>query len=149
MNTEWTMVLRLLLAAALGGVIGFQREWTGKEAGLRTHMLICLGSALITVISMVGFPGDVPGRVAAGIVTGIGFIGAGVILHRTGGEVVGLTTAATIWAAAAIGMAAGTGKYIIAVGSCVLTLIILLIPHLHKIFKNRGVNNEDNNHGGI
>ena len=145
MVTEWTMVLRLLLAAALGGIIGFQREWTGKEAGLRTHMLICLGSALITVISIAGFPGDVPGRVAAGIVTGIGFIGAGVILHRTGGEVKGLTTAATIFAAAAIGMAAGTGKYIIAVGACVLTLLILLIPHLHQIFKNRNFGDTNGN----
>ena len=146
MNTEWTMVLRLLLAAALGGVIGFQREWTGKEAGLRTHMLICLGSALFTVLSIYAFTGSDPARIAAGIATGIGFIGAGVILHRTGGEVKGLTTAATIFATAAVGMAAGTGKYVIAVGASVLTLIILLIPHLHQVFKNKNFSGDNNNH---
>jgi len=146
MNTEWTMVLRLLLAAALGGVIGFQREWTGKEAGLRTHMLICLGSALFTVLSIYAFTGSDPARIAAGIATGIGFIGAGVILHRTGGEVKGLTTAATIFATAAVGMAAGTGKYVISVGASVLTLIILLIPHLHQVFKNKNFSDDNNNH---
>lgn len=142
MNTEVEMLLRLLLAAVLGGVIGFQREWTGKEAGLRTNMLICLGSALFTVLSVYAFPGADISRIAAGITTGIGFIGAGVILHRTGGGVVGLTSAATIWAVAGIGMAAGTGKYIIAVGACVLILLVLLIPHLKQIFKNHG-NNEN------
>ncbi len=141
MNTELEMVLRLLLAAFLGGVIGFQREWTGKEAGLRTNMLICLGSALFTVLSVYAFPGSDPSRIAAGIASGIGFIGAGVILHRTGGSVVGLTSAATIWAVAAIGMAAGSGKYIIAVGACILTLIVLLLPHLHRVFRSR--NNND------
>jgi putative Mg2+ transporter-C (MgtC) family protein len=137
MNTEWEMVLRLLLAAVLGGVIGFQREWSGKEAGLRTNMLISLGSALLTVLSIYAFPGSDPARIAGSIATGIGFIGAGVILHRTGGVVVGLTTAATIWTVAGIGMAAGTGKYIIAVGSCAITLLVLLLPHLHQVFKSR------------
>lgn len=140
MNTEWEMVLRLLLATFLGGVIGFQREWTGKEAGMRTNMLIALGSALFTVLSIYAFPGSDPSRIAAGVATGIGFIGAGVILHRDGGSVVGLTSAATIWAVAAIGMACGTGEYIIAAGACVLTLVVLLIPHLNKIFKSRNQN---------
>jgi putative Mg2+ transporter-C (MgtC) family protein len=132
MGTEIEMVLRLVLALVLGGVIGFQRERSGKEAGLRTHILICSGAALFTVVSIYGFPGSDPARIAAGIVTGIGFLGAGVILHRSGGEVVGLTTAATIWAVAAIGLAAGAGLYIISVVATVLTLVILFIPHLAR-----------------
>jgi putative Mg2+ transporter-C (MgtC) family protein len=129
MGTEIEMALRLVLALVLGGVIGFQREWSGKEAGLRTHILISVGAALFTIVSIYGFPGS-EGRIAAGIVTGIGFLGAGVILHRSGGEVVGLTTAATIWAVAGIGLAAGAGLYIISVAATVLTLVILFIPHL-------------------
>jgi putative Mg2+ transporter-C (MgtC) family protein len=136
MNVDLEVMLRLLLAAALGGVIGFQREWSGKEAGLRTNMLISLGSALLTVLSIYGFAGSDPSRIAAGIATGIGFIGAGVILHRSGGAVVGLTSAATIFAVAGIGMAAGAGKYIIAVGACAITLIVLLLPHLHRPTKD-------------
>jgi putative Mg2+ transporter-C (MgtC) family protein len=137
MNTEIEMVLRLLLAAFLGGVIGFQREWTGKEAGLRTNMLICVGSALFTVLSIYAFPGSDPARIAGGVATGIGFIGAGVILHRTGGSVMGLTSAATIFAVAGIGMAAGTGKYYLSGGATLITLIVLLLPHLHRVFKDR------------
>jgi putative Mg2+ transporter-C (MgtC) family protein len=133
MNVEVVMALRLLLAVFLGGIIGLQRELSGKEAGLRTNMLICSGAALFTIVSMYGFPGSDPSRLAAGVVSGIGFIGAGVILHRTGGTVVGLTTAATIWAVAAIGVSAGAGLYIISSVATVLMLIILLLPHLHKL----------------
>ncbi len=132
MNTTVVMILRLLLATVLGGAIGLQRELSGKEAGLRTDMLICLGSALLTVLSLYAFPGSDPSRIAAGIATGLGFIGAGVILHRTGGVVVGLTTAATIWTVAGIGIAAGAGKYLISVAATVLVLVILLLPHIHK-----------------
>jgi putative Mg2+ transporter-C (MgtC) family protein len=132
MNVTLEMALRLLLATVLGGAIGLQRELSGKEAGLRTNMLICLGAALFTVLSVYAFPGSDPARLAAGIATGIGFIGAGVILHRTGGAVIGLTTAATIWAVAAIGIAAGTGKYIISIVATALVVIILLLPHIHK-----------------
>jgi putative Mg2+ transporter-C (MgtC) family protein len=132
MNVELEMVLRLLLATFLGAVVGLQREISGKEAGLRTNMLICLGSALFTVLSIYAFPGSDPARIAAGLATGIGFIGAGVILHRTGGIVIGLTSAATIWAVAAIGMAAGAGMYYIAPAATVLVLITLLLPHLKK-----------------
>ena len=132
MNADLEMVLRLLLATFLGGVVGFQRERMGKEAGLRTNMLICLGSALFTVLSIYAFPGSDPSRIAAGVATGIGFIGAGVILHRTGGAVVGLTSAATIWAVSGIGIAAGAGFYIISAVATVLALVILLLPHLRK-----------------
>lgn len=137
MQPELEMVLRLLLATVLGGVIGFQREWSGKEAGLRTNILICLGSALFTVLSIYAFPGSDPSRIAAGIAAGVGFIGAGVILHRSGGEVIGLTTAATIWAVAAIGMAAGSGLYIVSVVACAITLVILVLPHLRRAIKKK------------
>jgi putative Mg2+ transporter-C (MgtC) family protein len=130
MNLDLEMFLRLLLATFLGGVIGFQRERSGKEAGLRTNMLICLGSALFTVLSIYAFPGSDPARIAAGIATGIGFIGAGVILRQGGGIVVGLTSAATIWVVAGIGVAAGAGLYIIAPSATVLALIILFLPHV-------------------
>lgn len=131
MNPEIEAGLRLLLAAVLGGIIGFQRETYHKPAGLRTHILICMGSALFTVVSMMGFAGAVdPARVAAGIVTGIGFLGAGVIFRGMKGQehVMGLTTAASIWITAAIGIAAGTGMYIIASAVTVLTFLVLMIP---------------------
>jgi putative Mg2+ transporter-C (MgtC) family protein len=123
------MILRLLLAAALGAIIGYQRERAGKPAGLRTHTLICLGSALFTIASIYGFSGVNPAQVAAGIVAGIGFLGAGAIFHRQGGIVEGLTTATTIWAVAAIGLAAGAGLYLISAITAVVALIVLLLPH--------------------
>ena len=129
MPIELEMILRILLAAALGAIIGFQRAHAGKAAGIRTHSLICLGAALFSVTSELGLVGADPGRIAAGVVTGIGFLGAGAIIHREGGLVSGLTTAATIWAVAAIGLAAGMGMYIIAVASGIIVLVILLLPH--------------------
>ena len=124
------MVLRLLLAAALGAIIGYQRERAGKPAGLRTHILICVGAALFTIGSLYGFGATAdPSRVAAGIVAGIGFLGAGAILHRQGGIVEGLTTAATIWAVAAVGLAAGAGLYVVSVVTAAVILIVLLLPH--------------------
>ena len=125
------MVLRLLLATALGAVIGYQRERVGKQAGVRTHVLISVGAALIALISVYGFGGaGDPARVAAGVVVGIGFLGAGVILHRQGGVVAGLTTAATIWVVAAIGLAAGAGLYIIAAVVTAIVLGVLVLPHV-------------------
>ncbi len=124
------MVLRLLLAAALGAIIGYQRERSGKPAGLRTVVLVCVGAALFTIVSINGFSTTAdPSRVAAGIVVGIGFLGAGAIMHREGGIVQGLTTAATIWVAASIGLAAGAGMYLIATAAAALILIVLLLPH--------------------
>jgi putative Mg2+ transporter-C (MgtC) family protein len=130
MNTFLDIVLRLLLAAALGAGIGYQRERANKPAGLRTHVLICLGSALFTVVSIFGFTDGVDtSRVAAAVVTGIGFIGAGVILRGIRGDhIVGLTTAASIWITAAIGLAAGVGMYLIAVIMAVVTVLVLMIP---------------------
>ena len=125
---------RLSLAAVLGGAIGFERELRDREAGLRTHLLVCLGSALFTIVSAYGFrefltSGDQvvradPTRIAAQIVTGIGFLGAGAII-RQGLSVRGLTTAATLWVSAAIGIAAGAGYYSGAVLGTVVTLIAL------------------------
>ena len=124
------MVLRLLLAAALGAVIGYQRERAGKQAGLRTHILISSGAALIALVSIYGFGSDSdPARVAAGVVVGVGFLGAGVILHREGGIVAGLTTAATIWVMAGIGLAAGVGLYVVAAVATAIVLGVLVIPH--------------------
>lgn len=123
------MVLRLLLAAVLGGIIGFQRERSQRPAGLRTHMLICIGAALFTIVGIAGFPGGDPGRIAAGIVTGIGFLGAGAILHRQGGIVIGLTTAASIWTVAAIGVAVGAGLYILSAAAALIALVVLMLPH--------------------
>ena len=120
------MVVRILLALVLGGIVGFQRERADKPAGMRTLTLISVGAALFTVVSIYGFDAD-PARVAAGIVTGIGFLGAGAIIRRGEGVVEGLTTAATIWAVAGIGLAAGAGLYLIAAVTAVLVLGVLML----------------------
>ena len=132
MNTLLDISLRLLLAAALGAGIGYQRERANKPAGLRTHVLICLGSALFTIVSIFGFSGVVdPSRVAAGVVTGIGFIGAGVIFRGMRGDhVMGLTTAASVWITAAIGLAAGVGMYLIATIIAAIAVLVLMIPRV-------------------
>lgn len=122
------MVLRILLAAGLGAAIGWQREKAHKPAGLRTHILIAIGAALFTVASLYGFPGGTPSQVAAGVVTGIGFLGAGVIMHRTR-TVEGLTTAASVWAVAAIGMSAGAGMYILALAATVIIFLVLFFRY--------------------
>ena len=130
MRIEIEMILRLLLAATLGAIIGYQRERAAKPAGLRTHTLICVGATLFTLASLYGFGTTVdPARVAAGIVTGIGFLGAGAIVRREEGLVAGLTTASTIWIVAAIGLAAGAGLYLLSVVTTIIALIILLLPH--------------------
>ncbi len=127
------MILRLFLAAALGAGIGYQRERASKTAGLRTHILIALGAALFTVASIFGFSGAVdPSRVAAGVVAGVGFIGAGVIFRGMRGEgVAGLTTAASVWVSAAIGLAAGAGLYLISIIAALITAGVLMIPKVH------------------
>jgi len=121
------MTLRILLAAVLGGVIGYQRDKADKPAGIRTLVLIAFGAALFTVVSVEGFDAD-PARIAAGIVTGIGFLGAGSIIRRGEGVVEGLTTAATIWAAAGVGIAAGAGLYLISVVATAVIFVVLIMP---------------------
>jgi putative Mg2+ transporter-C (MgtC) family protein len=125
--SDLELVERLCLAAALGAVLGFEREWRQKYAGLRTNILIAIGSALFTMMSidMSASAGGDPTRVAAQIVTGIGFLGAGAIM-RTGSGIRGLTTAAMIWVNAAIGMAVGGGEYHVAVIATLVTLVVLV-----------------------
>ena len=120
-----TMLVRLLLATFLTGLIGFEREATGKSAGLRTHAMVGFGAALFTVVSIAGFSEGDPGRVAAQIVTGIGFLGAGAI-WRSEDRVRGLTTAAGLWAAAAIGMGIGAGLLALGTAGALITLAVLL-----------------------
>jgi len=127
--TQLDLVGRLLLAAVLAAAIGIEREIHDHPAGIRTHLLVGLGSGLFTVISIVGFPATDgsstdPSRVAAQIVTGIGFLGAGAIL-KYGPTVRGLTTAASLWAAAGIGMAAGAGLPILGLAATVIVLVSL------------------------
>ena len=123
MNETIEMILRLVLAAVLGGLIGAEREYRGKVAGTRTHLLVALGAALMMLVSRYGFGGQGdPGRVAAQIVSGIGFIGAGAIMVDRH-SVHGLTTAAGIWVAAGIGMATAAGLYVLALATTALSLI--------------------------
>lgn len=120
------------MAAGMGAIIGYQRERAGKVAGVRTHILICIGSALFAVVSAIGFGeyfGVDASRIAAGVVAGIGFLGAGTIMRRGEGIVEGLTTAATIWAVAAIGLAAGSGLYLITGVTTAIVVGILFLPH--------------------
>ena len=126
--SDLELARRLLAAALLGAVLGFEREMRQKSAGLRTNILISVGSALFTLMSIeLANPTSAdPGRIAAQIVTGIGFLGAGAII-RTGGGVHGLTTAATIWVNAAVGVAAGGGELRLAAIATGITLMALLL----------------------
>src|SRR5215218_2799220 len=127
MPSDLELLGRLLLAAVLGGAIGAERELNDQAAGLRTHMLLTIGACLFTLVSAYGFgagPRD-PSRLAAQIVTGIGFLGGGAIV-RHGLTVKGLTTAASIWATASVGVAVGAGQYVLGVGGAVLVSVTLL-----------------------
>lgn len=132
------LVLRLLVAAGLGAAIGIERELRQKPAGLRTNILIAVGSALFTVMSVVlAREGGTPDRIAAQVVTGIGFLGAGAIL-RHGTTIHGMTTAATIWVNAAVGMAAGAGQLGMATAATVVTLVVLaVLPPIEAFFERR------------
>ncbi|MCJ8330196.1 MAG: MgtC/SapB family protein [Lentisphaeria bacterium] len=132
---------RILMAAFLGGLIGLERDIHGRAAGMRTYLLVGMGSALFMVLSIiVSIPGPGmmmtdPGRIAAQIVTGIGFLGAGAIM-KDGFNVRGLTTASCFWIVAAVGMACGFGRYDLAIGSSVITLIALsLLKHFDKLYR--------------
>ncbi len=132
MDMTWEFILRIFVAALLGGAIGLEREYRAKEAGLCTHFLVALGSAVFMIVSAYGFDGvmntpehrwDVS-RVAAQVVSGIGFIGAGtIIFHKSENVVRGLTTAAGLWVTAAIGLACGGGMYVLSIASTVLVLV--------------------------
>jgi putative Mg2+ transporter-C (MgtC) family protein len=124
--------VRLLMAAVFGGLIGFERQWRGKAAGLRTHMLVALGAALFVVSQFDGTP-DSGSRVVQGVAAGVGFLGAGAILKDQQHAVKGLTTAADIWLTAAVGVAAGLGRGSTALLATVLALLILaVLPPLEE-----------------
>jgi putative Mg2+ transporter-C (MgtC) family protein len=125
MPSDLELLGRLALSALLGGAVGAERELADQPAGLRTHMLLTIGACLFTLISAYGFGGEGdPSRLAAQIVTGIGFLGGGAIL-RHGLNVRGLTTAASIWATASVGVAVGAGRYLLATGAVVLVVVTL------------------------
>ena len=132
MITETQMIIRLMLAAFLGGTVGIEREINSKAAGFRTHILVCIGSCLIMLTSMHMFDiyrGVVsvdPGRIAAQVVSGIGFLGAGTII-RSRASVLGLTTAASLWSIAGIGLAVGSGLFIVSIFTTVLIIGSLLV----------------------
>ena len=127
---DWILIFRLVAAGLLGGLIGMEREFRAKEAGVRTHFIVALGSALFMIISEFAFEGKQhdAARVAAQVVSGIGFIGAGVIIFQRN-VVRGVTTAAGLWVAAAIGLACGDGMYPVAIAATILTVLCLEMMH--------------------
>jgi len=140
---ELTMVLRLIVAAVLGGIVGMERGSGDRPAGFRTHILVCVGSALFMLVSIYGFDDIAPvttvaendigtrrdtARIAAQVVSGIGFLGAGTILHE-GLTIKGLTTAASLWIVSAIGLAVGSGMYVLSTAATILTMVTLVTFH--------------------
>jgi putative Mg2+ transporter-C (MgtC) family protein len=148
-SMTWDFIVRIFVAALLGGAIGLEREYRAKEAGFRTHFLVALGSALFMIVSAYGFEGALSSpehrwdvsRVAAQVVSGIGFIGAGTIIFQKNENAVrGLTTAAGLWVTAAIGLACGGGMHVLAAAATFLVLVGLEAFNfiLHKFDKHRG-----------
>ena len=139
----WSTAGRVTLAAVLGGLIGIEREWRGRPAGFRTNILIALGACLFTILSIDWFPlngstAQDSARVAAQIVSGVGFLGAGALL-QTRNKTKGMTTAATIWLVAAIGMAVGLGAYFLAIFTTLLTAAVLqLLLPVSKLVEQEG-----------
>lgn len=131
MFVELEFIIRLILGFVLSGVVGFEREVSLKPAGLRTHILVGVGSTLLTILSQHAFPGAEPSRIAASIIVGIGFLGAGTIL-KTEERVIGLTTAASLWIVASIGMATGTGYYLLAIVATILAYLVLKLDVFEK-----------------
>jgi putative Mg2+ transporter-C (MgtC) family protein len=128
---EYEAIIKIIIAAILGGLIGLQRELDQEAAGLRTHMLVCIGATLFTIVSLYSSYNGDPTRIAAGIVTGIGFLGAGTIF-KDNNKIRGLTTAADLWVIASIGMAIGFGYYGLGIVSTIIILVILVVK---KIFQ--------------
>lgn len=138
---ELLLIVRVVIAMLLGCVLGWQRQQRGKWAGLRTYALVSGGSALFTIISMTAFGGD-PARVASNIVTGIGFLGAGTILHKAD-RVEGLTTAAGLWMVAAVGMTVALELYILATAVSLLSLTVFFINGRRIGLRMNGPKSED------
>ena len=144
MGHDLELLGRLLLAAVLGGAIGAERELNDQPAGLRTHMLLTTGACLFTLISAYGFDGGTdPSRIAAQIVTGIGFLGGGAIV-RDGLTVKGVTTAASIWATASVGVAIGAGSYVLGIGGAVLVVGTLFgLRRVDDLLRRWGVSRQE------
>lgn len=123
---DFIFIIKILISLFLGGIIGWQRQHIGKAAGFRTFALVSVGSTIFTLLSLQAFPGDTA-RVAAQIITGIGFIGAGTIIHKKD-SIEGLTTAAGLWAIAAVGMAVGAGWYYQSIIATLILFLILIFP---------------------
>ncbi len=148
----WSYILSIVIAALLGGAIGLEREYRSKEAGFRTHFLVGLGSGLFMVLSLHGFDDFLgiqgiqrdPSRIAAQVVSGIGFIGAGCIIFQKN-AVKGLTTAAGLWVTSAIGMTAGAGMYLLAGVATVLVLLCLEGSDFihHRVFHDRDLSKDE------
>jgi putative Mg2+ transporter-C (MgtC) family protein len=126
------MIIRMVLSVGLGALVGYEREASHKPAGLRTHMLVCLGACTFTVITLTSF--STTPAILSGILTGIGFIGAGSIIAASG-HIQGITTAATLWAVASVGFASGAGNYVLAIVAAVLVFIILQIKKVESKYK--------------
>ena len=137
---DWILIFRLVVAGLLGGLIGMEREFRAKEAGVRTHFIVALGSALFMIISEFAFEGKQhdAARVAAQVVSGIGFIGAGVIIFQRN-AVRGITTAAGLWVAAAIGLACGDGMFSVAIAAAIFTVLCLEMMHFVNLHYNEKV----------
>lgn len=141
---ELEIVLKVLVAGILGFVVGFERELMGSAAGDRTFSLVAMGSALFTSLSFEVFgeaSGDAPGRIAANIVTGVGFLGGGMIL-KDGGAIRGLTTAAGIWAMSAVGMAVGSDRYLLAVLASMLIMLVFSAERVYSVKRKRAGHSE-------
>lgn len=132
MISEFNLIVRLLLAVLFGSLTGYERERARKPAGLRTHILVCLGSCLFAILSFDAFPGSDPSRIAAYVVAGIGFIGAGTIIQERD-RVLGITTASALWVTAAVGLAVGVGYYLAALLTTVIAFLTLsLVGRIEK-----------------
>lgn len=129
--TEYEIIGRLIVSLLLATIIGIEREHVRRPAGLRTHILVSVGATLITLIAIDGLSSDTPSRLIVGVVTGIGFLGAGTIF-RAKDHVVGLTTAASIWSVAAVGIAVGAGYYLAAIVTALIMYLTLKINRLEK-----------------
>lgn len=144
MLTFGQIIFRLILVSILSGLVGLEREFKHKPAGLRTNILVGLGSTLVMIVSMQF--NDQPATMAAGVITGIGFLGAGLIIQQQRGEVHGLTTAATIWVVSAIGLAVGIGYYSAAFATVIIALIILYFFSSDKLRKVAKLNHDHTNY---
>lgn len=131
MVAEIEMIIRLLIATVLGGIIGFEREAAKRPAGLRTHMLVSISASLLTILSFDAFPGSDPSRIASNVIVGMGFIGAGCIAWSKK-KVIGITTAASLWTAAAIGIASGVGYISLALVTTLIAFVVLRLKWIEK-----------------